>query len=162
MRVRRILARAASGLIGSGLALALVCALGGCGSSSGKAVLLGSVRFHDRGTTAVRSGASTRLETGGDYFSPTFLRGTPLSKAVLTLHNGDSRVHNFSITSQSLDQGIPAGGTVTVEVQFPASGALLFYCKLHTTEGMNGELLAGNDPPQAPGGAAAPNCDCGH
>jgi predicted lipoprotein with Yx(FWY)xxD motif len=31
----------------------------------------------------------------------------------------------------------------------PQSGVLLFICKLHTTQGMNGELLVGDAQPQA-------------
>jgi plastocyanin len=38
---------------------------------------------------------------------------------------------------------------VVVEITFPSSGVVRFFCKFHMSRGMNGELLTGDAQPQA-------------
>ncbi len=127
-----------------------------CGSSSSKAETLGSTTYNDHGTKSAQGKSSIELEADNYYFEPTFVRGDPGKTVQLELKNDAGTQHNFSVTSQHIDQDIPAKGSVTISVTIPPSGVMPFFCKFHTGQGMNGELLSGDAKPQAPGGAAAP------
>jgi hypothetical protein len=57
---------------------------------------------------------------------------------------------------------LPPKGKVTVEVIFPASGAVRFFCKFHEALGMHGALRVGDAPRPAmshgPGFRAVRGC----
>ena len=88
------------------------------------------------------------LEADDFYFSPTFLQGAPGQRLKLAVENEGEAQHNLSLGGQGVDTDIPPDGKAEVEVTFPASGALRFFCKYHADQGMNGELLAGDATPQ--------------
>ncbi|MGE5820132.1 MAG: cupredoxin domain-containing protein [Deltaproteobacteria bacterium] len=115
----------------------------------GKSITLGDLTFSDHGTRDVKGKGALELEADNYYFEPTFLRGTPGQKLKLEIENESSTLHNFSIPEQNIDVDIPRKGKVVVEVSFPSSGAVHYFCKFHSTRGMNGELLTGNAKPQA-------------
>jgi plastocyanin len=102
------------------------------------------------------------IEADSNYFAPTFLRGQPGQKLTLEIENESSAQHNFSLTAQGIDRDVPPKGKAMVEVTFPQSGALHFFCKYHTGSGMNGELLIGEATPQAPATASAPQAPYGY
>lgn len=58
-------------------------------------------------------------------------------------------VDNFSIPNQRVDKDIPPKGKLLVEVTFPTSGVVRFFCKFHSALGMNGMLLTGDAKPLA-------------
>jgi plastocyanin len=62
--------------------------------------------------------------------------------------NDSGVMHNLSLPSQGIDKDIPAKGSITITVTLPATGAVGFFCKFHTGQGMNGQLLAGTIQPQ--------------
>jgi plastocyanin len=109
---------------------------------------LGSFTFQDHGTRDVKALNELDLEADDFYFSPTFLQGAPGQKLKLTVENEGQAQHNLSLGGQGIDTDIPPDGKAEVEVTFPASGALRFFCKYHADQGMNGELLAGDATPQ--------------
>lgn len=109
---------------------------------------LGSFTFRDRGTRDVKGLNELDLEADDFYFSPTFLQGAPGQKLKLRVENEGEAEHNLSLGGQGVDTDIPPDGKAEVEVTFPASGALRFFCKYHADQGMNGELLAGDATPQ--------------
>jgi len=115
----------------------------------GKSITLGDLTFSDHGTKDVKGKGALDLEADNYYFGPTFLRGTPGQKLKLEIENESSTLHNFSILEQNIDVDIPRKAKVVVEVTFPSSGAVRYFCKFHSTRGMNGELLAGDAKPQA-------------
>jgi plastocyanin len=115
----------------------------------GKSITLGNLTFSDHGTKDVKGQAKLDLEADNYYFEPTFLRGTPGQKLKLEIENESSTLHNFSISEQHVDVNIPRKGKVVVEVTFPSSGVVRFFCKFHVSRGMNGELLTGDAKPQA-------------
>lgn len=88
------------------------------------------------------------LEADEYYFEPAFLRGTPGQKLKLEIENESSTLHSFTIPEQSLDMDIPPKGKVVVEVTFPPSGVVRFFCRFHSELGMDGELLTGDAKPQ--------------
>jgi YVTN family beta-propeller protein len=97
----------------------------------------------DHGSKDVRGLDELELEADDYYFEPTVLQGAPGQKLKLTVSNEASMLHNFSLPTQGIDRDIRPAGQVEVEVAFPASGALRFYCKFHQAQGMTGELRAG-------------------
>ena len=93
--------------------------------------------------------AEVDLEADEYYFEPAFLRGTPGQKLKLEIENESNTLHSFTIPEQNLDMDIPPKGKVVVEVTFPQSGLVRFFCKFHSALGMTGELLTGDAKPQA-------------
>jgi plastocyanin len=110
---------------------------------------LGDYPYTDFGLRSVSGETSVDMEAGSFYFKPTFVQGTPGQRLTLHIRNTSAIEHNIAIASLSLNQTFPAQSRVAVEVQFPASGALRFFCTFHVWEGMNGELLAGDATPHA-------------
>jgi plastocyanin len=93
--------------------------------------------------------AEVDLEADEYYFEPAFLRGTPGQKLKLEIENESNTLHSFTIPEQKVDMDIPPKGKIVVEVTFPQSGLVGFFCKFHSALGMNGELLTGDAKPQA-------------
>jgi len=83
------------------------------------------------------------------YFEPAFLRGTPGQKLKLEIENESSTLHSFTIPEQKLDMDIRPEGKVVVEVTFPPSGLVRFFCRFHSALGMEGELMTGNATPRS-------------
>jgi plastocyanin len=94
--------------------------------------------------------AELHLEADEYYFEPAFLRGTPGQKLKLEIENESSTLHSFTIPEQKLDMDLPPKGKVAVEVTFPPSGVVRFFCKFHSALGMDGELLTGDAKPPSP------------
>lgn len=110
---------------------------------------LGELVYNNHGEREVRGRGTQDVDAGDYYFRGTFLRGTPGQRLRLRIRNVAQVTHNISLPSQQVDRDLPTGGERTdVEVTFPASGALRFFCKLHADHGMNGQLLVGDAEPQ--------------
>jgi YVTN family beta-propeller protein len=101
-----------------------------------------AVTFSDHGTRSATGRAKVKIEADDYYFKPTFLRGQPGQKLTLEIDNESGTLHNISIPAQAIDKDIPPRSKITVDVVFPASGAVAFRCKIHSALGMNGELRA--------------------
>ena len=114
------------------------------GASRGQATAQGAPQISDHGTKDVKGQTEVDLEADDYYFAPTFLRGTPGQKLTLEVENESGTLHNLSIPDQQIDKDIPPKGKVNVEVTFPPSGVVRFFCKFHRSLGMNGALLSGN------------------
>ncbi len=93
--------------------------------------------------------AELHLEADEYYFEPAFLQGTPGQKLKLEVENESSTLHSFTIPDQKLDMDIPPKAKVVVEVTFPPSGMVRFFCKFHAALGMDGELLTGDANPRS-------------
>jgi len=126
-----------------------------CGGGGAKQVKLGDQTFTDKGTKDASGAASFNLGAGDFYFSPTFVRGTAGQKIKLEVANPSNTLHNLSVPALLIDKDVTAKGKAEVEVTLPQSGVLLFLCKYHTGQGMNGELLVGTAQPQAASAATA-------
>lgn len=110
--------------------------------------------FNDHGTEDVTGKDALDVEADSFYFQPTFLRGEPGQQLTLTIDNESDTLHNLSVEGQSIDEDIPSDGKVEVQVTFPESGVLTFFCKYHRGQGMAGQLLAGDAQPQAAAGSS--------
>jgi plastocyanin len=112
---------------------------GGEAESSSTTTLNGQTA-NDHGTKDVSGGGEFELEVDSFYFNPTVLTGHAGDKLTLTLSNESTTTHNFSLPDQNVDKDIPSDGTATVDVTFPSSGTLVFFCKFHQSQGMVGAL----------------------
>jgi plastocyanin len=99
-------------------------------SSSGGQVITGDA-----------SGASTfDVSANNFFFSPNQISGTAGQKVTFHITNAGDTTHNFSITAQNVSENIDAGQSVDVDVTFPSSGTVGFFCSFHQSLGMTGEL----------------------
>ena len=109
----------------------------------------GTMTISDHGSLVVKGTQEIELEADEYYFKPTFLQGTPGQRLKLAIENESGTLHNISLPEQHLDVDIPPKGKVTVDVVFPASGAVRFFCKFHEALGMHGALRVGDATPPA-------------
>jgi hypothetical protein len=91
------------------------------GTAKGKSITLGVLTFSDHGTKDAEGRHRERVKYAAQHQHP----------------------------DQHLDFDIPPKGKVVVEMTFPSSGVVRFFCKFHSAKGMNGELLTGDANPQA-------------
>jgi hypothetical protein len=83
-----------------------------------------------------------RVAHGMPFFAPTILEGSPDQRIVLRISNTTASSHNFTLDAEHISTALPAGATVDITVQFPTSGALVFYCSIHSAEQHGGGLYA--------------------
>jgi hypothetical protein len=81
-----------------------------------------------------------RVAQGVPFFAPTILEGSPNQRIVLRLSNATPSSHNFTLDAEHISTALPAGAAVEMTVQFPTSGALVFYCNIHSAEQHGGGL----------------------
>jgi YVTN family beta-propeller protein len=107
----------------------------------------GMPEVSDQGAKEVTGLAEIALEAHDYSFAPTFLHGEPGQPLTLVVENGSGTLHNLSIPELQIDQDVPPRARAKVQVTFPASGTVRFFCKLHAAMGMNGELQTGGSIP---------------
>jgi nitrosocyanin len=77
-------------------------------------------------------------------FDPNALIGSPGQALQIRVENKDTVPHNFSIDSQHINILINPGEEQEIDVTFPQSGSVQFYCVFHrTTNNMVGTLSVG-------------------
>jgi plastocyanin len=107
----------------------------------------------DHGAEDVAGLSEIELELDDFYFEPTVLEGEAGQSLSLTLFNEGDAPHTFTIDEQDVDEELqPGDEDVTVEVTFPDSGSVVFYCRFHAGGGMVGGLSVGGDLGAASGG----------
>jgi plastocyanin len=116
------------------------------GSASGTesgTITIGSDQANDHGTEDATGKSSFEIDANNDqgfYFKPTVLTGSASQSITLEIKNEGSVPHNFSIESLGVDVTIDPGSSQEVDVKFPASGTVEFFCSFHRSLGMAGEL----------------------
>jgi plastocyanin len=136
-----------AGTLALGL-LAAACGGGGGGGGSttsppaggGGTVEIGGEQANDHGSEDVSGASRLELEADDFYFAPTILRGTAGERLSIEVVNEGNAAHTFTIDEQGIDEELQPGGSATVEVTFPDSGTLVFYCRFHRSQGMLGGL----------------------
>ena len=92
------------------------------------------------GTTDVSGESGFELELDDFYFGPTVLEGESGQQLALGLYNEGDEHHTFTIDGV-VDEELPSGADgIEIDVTFPDSGALVFYCTFHRGQGMVGAL----------------------
>jgi plastocyanin len=111
---------------------------------------VGTLPYSDKGTQEVRGAIVQRIDAENFAFAPTFLRGAPGQMLHLVVENTTTDTpHNLTLVALNINQDIPPNQAVEIDLTFPDVGGLLFLCKFHTSQGMNGQLLVGDATPQA-------------
>ena len=119
------------------LVVALALAATACSSSSSSA----SSGSSGQVITGDASGASTfDVSTNDFFFNPNQISGTAGEKVTFHITNSTDTTHNFSIDAQQVNETIDGGQSIDVQVTFPSSGTVPFYCSIHQSLGMTGEL----------------------
>lgn len=108
------------------------------GQSSTGASLPGKVNDHG---TKTLSGNTIKMEQDDFYFGPTFVKAPGGQTVEVQLENEGTTAHTFTIDSQNIDVTLQPGDEQTVEVKLPTSGQVVFYCKFHRGQGMQGAFL---------------------
>ena len=127
------------------LGLVSIVLLASCGggddeSGEGGTTTVGDVAANDHGTKDVSGESRVEVELDDDYFEPTVLKGTPGQQLKLELENEGGSEHNLTIAELKVDQDVEPGESAEVDVTFPDSGTLSFFCKYHKSAGMAGAL----------------------
>jgi plastocyanin len=125
---------------------------GGQGGEAKDTVTIAGQEATSHGSTDVTGMEDLDVEVDDFYFAPTVLEGEAGQSLALTLSNEGDAPHTFTIDALDVDEELdPGTEDVTVDVTFPDSGALVFYCRLHADGGMLGGLSVGGDLGAAPG-----------
>lgn len=115
---------------------------------TGELTQLGQITYANWGGRHASGMATFDMDAGDFYFKGTFIQGEPGQKLTLEIRNVAAQTHNFSLPAQGIDRDIPLlSARVNVDVTYPESGTVQFFCKYHTARGMNGQLLVGNAMP---------------
>jgi plastocyanin len=123
------------------VSMVLVASCGGSDdeeSSGSGTTTIGDVAANDHGSKDVSGESKVEVELDDDYFEPTVLEGKAGERVTLELKNEGSNEHNLTIDELNIDQDVEAGDETEIEVTFPDSGTLTFYCKYHRGQGMAG------------------------
>jgi len=105
---------------------------------------IGGVEATYHGTTSVAGMTAFELELDDSYFGPTVLEGEAGQQIALGLYNEGGLPHTFTIDEAGIDEELPTGADgISIDVTFPDSGALVFYCRFHRDQGMVGALSVG-------------------
>jgi predicted lipoprotein with Yx(FWY)xxD motif len=99
-----------------------------------------SGKVSNEGSTTAKNNAVSLEASDEYYFDPTFVKAKPGTTLKVTVKNSGKLQHTFTVPGQTIDVTLAAHTTKTVKVKVPASGALLFYCKLHGPNGSQGDF----------------------
>ena len=92
------------------------------------------------GVTDVTGKSTFEIDQANFSFTPSTLGGSAGQKITFTIKNVGSVPHTFTIDSMNVDVTVSPGSETTVDVTFPTSGTVEFYCKFHKASGMTGTL----------------------
>jgi plastocyanin len=129
-------------LLTAGL-VATACGQADSDEAEGGTITVAGMSANNHGTKDVSGESELDLELDDFYFEPTVLTGTAGQTVTIELENEGDAKHNFSLPEQAVDQDVESGQKAQVEVSFPDSGTLVFFCKYHQSMGMRGALRAG-------------------
>jgi plastocyanin len=99
----------------------------------------------NHGSEDVSGASEAEVELDNFYFEPTVLEGEAGQTLSVSLHNEGAAPHTFTIEDQNVDEELQPGDEATVEVTFPESGAVAYFCRFHVGGGMAGGLSVGGD-----------------
>ena len=94
---------------------------------------------NDHGT--VSATAQLALELDDFYFGPTYVSAGAGQTFTLELENKGKEPHTFTSTAMGINEHLEPGQKRTITVTAPQSGAALFICSLHQSQGMQGAIF---------------------
>ncbi|MEX1193434.1 MAG: cupredoxin domain-containing protein [Dehalococcoidia bacterium] len=128
-------------LLTAGLTAAVACGDDDDDDTSGDDAASTTAPAGETGTDAPDGGDELEplaLQASDFAFTPTDLTAVAGDPYELTVTNSGNTAHTFTVDSLSIDEEIPGGESVTIEVTFPVE-ATEFYCRFHQSE-MTGSL----------------------
>ena len=117
----------------------------------GTATILGE-EATNHGETDVSGETEAEMELDDSYFGPTIWRGEPGQQLTLALHNEGAAPHTFTLDEAGLDVELEPGEEGSVDLTFPESGTVAFYCRFHRAQGMVGAATVDGEGIEASGG----------
>ncbi len=108
------------------------------GLLAGALMFVGAACGGDEGSGGGGDGAAADLVTSGTAFDPTSVSVTSGGDSI-TVTNEDGFTHTFTLDDGSVSMELPAGETVTIDVNITADAP--FHCEIHPT--MTGTLTVG-------------------
>lgn len=102
--------------------------------------MIGSTSAEVQGTADVTDAID--VEVGDNFFKPNVLTAKGGSTITLNLNVDGSNPHNISVEGQDVDQALANGDTFAAKVTVPATGQVVFFCKIHRGGGMVGAVNA--------------------
>lgn len=151
--------------------LSIVAAVGaGCGDSGGTGSgsvsgsgtsdaappvkLTGTTNNHGVTDVTGKSDAKVKVELDDFYFGPTFIHAKPGQSVTVELANEGTTTHTFTTSAGGTDESLAKDAKKTVTVTAPSSGVLVFFCRFHQSQGMQGAVyLNEGDSASASGGS---------
>jgi plastocyanin len=112
----------------------------GGGENEGGTIQIDGQSANDHGEADVAGESETDVEADDFYFEPTVLTGEAGQTITIHVENEGDATHNFSITDQDISTDIDSGDSADVDVTFPESGTVAWFCKFHQGQGMVGGL----------------------
>jgi plastocyanin len=127
--------------------LGTACGDSGSGSGSGSGTdtgdtktpvkLTGTTNSHGSKDVSGKDDVELEVELDNFYFSPTFVKATAGQSIKVALTNEGSAPHTFTVDGGPDEQLAPKAKK-TVTVTAPSSGVLVYYCRFHQGQGMQG------------------------
>jgi plastocyanin len=134
--------------------LSVIAVLGaGCGSDSSESSdddlapsdspppvqLAGTTNNHGLEDVTGKGDAEVDVEVDSFYFGPTFVKAKAGQSLSFKLKNESSAPHTFT-TASGIDEQLSPSDAKTVKVTVASSGVLVFYCRFHQSQGMQGAV----------------------
>jgi plastocyanin len=110
------------------------------GQEEGGTIEIDGQSANNHGEADVAGESKVDLEADDFYFEPTVITGEAGQTITIHVENAGDSTHNFSITDQDISEDLDPGSDTEVEVTFPDSGTLVYFCKFHQSQGMLGGL----------------------
>lgn len=111
-------------------------------AATGGQSTIGGLAFNNHGSKNVAGMSSIEVEADNFYFEPSVLIGTPGQHLAVNLKNSASIPHNFTLQAQNINKDLDPNSKASVQVTFPTSGVLSFWCEYHKNSGMAGGVKA--------------------
>jgi plastocyanin len=125
------------------------------GTKAPPVTLTGTVNNHGTKDLSKAGGSATvSVEQDNYYFEPTFIKGSPGEVITLQLKNEGSVQHSFTVDSLNIEKVVSPDGKDTVQVTLPSSGVVVFHCKFHFSQGMQGAFYFHEGDSVSAGGPA--------
>lgn len=124
----------------------------GAGDTAPPVKLAGTTNSHGIEDVADEGDAGVDVELDDFYFGPTFVKAKAGQSLSFALENEGANPHTFT-TATGIDEQLAPGDKKTVKVTVAASGVLVFYCRFHQSQGMQGAVyLKEGDSAETGGG----------
>lgn len=99
--------------------------------------LTGTTNNHGGEDVSGKDDAEVELELDNFYFAPTYIKAKGGQKVTVKLKNEGSTPHTFTM-ADGPDEQLAPGDTKTVTVTAPSGQVLVYYCRFHQGQGMQG------------------------